>query len=392
MSIEQVAKPLATLRQLRSLHGFRAETLVPDLAFIGLVDDTLEAAEEALQLVAGPRPHRAYAMVRVAFEAAQRLLVLATAENYVQVGTRAWLYYVGKDEALRVRTNSENITGDYRDQIIQAWALRYKDAEAVVEAEMRNLRKNKRPDNFLWKDMADAVGAAYGVLAEAAGSKPPTDIVEATRNAYRALCRDTHACLRLEPRRVTIDSDGFVDVVRRERNVTEIEKAVAAGLTSALGEAVMALKFRIARRRDAHLVAIRSAASEHVVGVREDFRRDFGLYLLEQGFAQATQVFTGVQLFNVAVLPDCTVSSSTTIGVEKEVFMATFDFKAECADQILQQLQDAYPGLELPQRVSGEHRICHLPEPFTATVAASVGYFRHNKEDKFVPLVVTKVF
>lgn len=72
--------------------------------------------------------------------------------------------------------------------------------------------------------------------------------------------------------------------------------------------------------------------------------------------------------------------------------MATFDFKAECADQILQQLQDAYPGLALPQRVSGEHRICHLPEPFTATVAASVGYFRHNKEDKFVPLVVTKVF
>ena len=255
MSIEQVAKPLATLRQLRSLHGFRAETLVPDLAFIGLVDNTLEAVEEALQLVAGARPHRAYAMVRVAFEAAQRLLVLATAENYVKVGTRAWLYYVGKDEALRARTNSENVTGDYRDRIIQVWALRYKDAEAVVEAEMRNLRKNKRPDNFLGKDMADAVGAAYGVLAGAAGSNPPPDTVEATRNAYRALCRDTHACLRLEPRRVTIDSDGFVDVVRRERDVTEIEKAVAAGLTSALGEAVMAqiqdcAKTRCTPRRD----------------------------------------------------------------------------------------------------------------------------------------------
>ena len=72
--------------------------------------------------------------------------------------------------------------------------------------------------------------------------------------------------------------------------------------------------------------------------------------------------------------------------------MATFDFKGECADQILQQLREAYPNLELLQRISGEQRICHLPKPFAVTVAASVGYFRHNNEDKFVPLVVTKVF
>ena len=154
----------------------------------------------------------------------------------------------------------------------------------------------------------------------------------------------------------------------------------------------MAINFRIARRRDANVAAIHSAASEYVGGVREGFRRDFGLYLLEQGLAQATQMFTGIPLFNIGVLPDGTVSSSTTIGVEEEVFMATFDFKGGCADQILQQVRDAYPNLDLPQRVSGEHRVCHLPEPFLLTVAASVGYFRHNKEDKFVPLVVTKVF
>ena len=392
MSIQRVAKPLASLRQLRSMHGFRAETLVPDLAFIGLVDDTIEATEEALQLVVGPRPYRAYAMVRVAFEVAQRLLVLATAQDYVHLGTRAWLYYVGKDQSLRTRTDSKNLIEDYRDQIIQSWALRYKDAEAVVEAEMEILRKRKGPDNFLGKDMADAVGDAYAVLARAAGTVPPPNVVEVTRDAYRALCRDTHACLRLEPRGLTIDSDGFVDVVQQERKVNEIEEAVASGLSSALGEAVMAINFRIARRRDANVAAIRSAASEYVGGVREGFRRDFGLYLLEQGLAQATQMFTGIPLFNIGVLPDGTVSSSTTIGVEEEVFMATFDFKGGCGDQILQQVRDAYPDLDLPQRVSGEHRVCHLPEPFLATVAASVGYFRHNKEDKFVPLVVTKVF
>lgn len=392
MSLERVAKLHTTLREVRALHGFRAETLVPDLAFIGLVDDTLDATEEALQMVTGPRPHRAYAMVRVAYEAAQRLLVLATAEEYVHIGARAWLYYVDKDEALRTGRDSESVVADYRDKIIQAWALGYKDAESVVQAEMANLRKIKRPDNFLGRDMAAAVGAAYAVLAKAAGGELPANIVEVTRDAYRALCRDTHACLRLEPRDLTIDSDGFVDVVKHERNVTEIEEGVGAGLASALGEAVMAVNFRITRRRDVNLVAIRSAASQHVGDVREDFRQDFGLYLFKQGLAHATQVFSGVQLFNVAILPDCTISSSTTIGVDDEVFMATFDFKGACADQILQQLREAYPGVKLPERVSGEHRICHLPMPFTATVAASVGYFRHNSEDKFVPLVVTKIF
>ncbi len=392
MDLDRVAKLHTNLRELRILHGFRAETLVPDLAFIGLVDDVLDAADEALQLVTGPRSYRAYSMVRVAFEAAQRLLALATAEDYVHLGTRAWLYYVDKDVALRVGRAPEVMIAEYRDQIIQAWALRYKDAESVVQVEMANLQKIKRPDNFLGKDMADAVGDAYAVLAKTTSCELPSDIVEVTRDAYRSLCRDTHACLRLEPRGLTIDSDGFVDVVKRERNVIAIEEGVAAGLASALSEAVMAVNFRIARRRDANLMAISSAASEHMGGVRENFRPDFGLFLFKQGLAHATQLFRGVQLFNVAVLPDCTVSSSAMIGVDDKIYMATFDFKGECADQILQQLCNAYPGAELPERVSGKHRICHLPEPFTASLAASVGYFRHNSEDKFVPLVVTKVF
>ena len=65
--------------------------------------------------------------------------------------------------------------------------------------------------------------------------------MEATRDAYRALWDETRACLRLEPRGLTIDSDGFVNVVQQERKLNEIEEAVASGLSSALGEAVMAI-------------------------------------------------------------------------------------------------------------------------------------------------------
>ena len=120
MSMERVTKPLASLRQLRSMHGFRAETLV----LISPLSDSMMTRSRP------PRKHysssvalgrnRAYAMVRVAFEAAQRLLVLATAQDYVHLGTR-WLYYVGKDQSLRTRTDSKNLIEDYRDQIIQSW-------------------------------------------------------------------------------------------------------------------------------------------------------------------------------------------------------------------------------------------------------------------------------
>jgi hypothetical protein len=79
------------------------------------------------------------------------------------------------------------------------------------------------------------------------------------------------------------------------------------------------------------------------------------------------------------------------MSVDGEIFMASFDFKGDCADQILELLREAYPGVELPQRVSGEHRICHLPQPYVG-LAAEVAYFHHNDEDKFAPLLVSKIF
>lgn len=390
MSTEDIGNLIVKLRELRGIHGFRAETLVPDLAFVGLVDDTIDATEEALQLLRGPRPHRAYAMVRVAFEAAQRLLVLATADDYIHLGTRAWLYYVGKDEALRADIDSVAAPADYRDRIVQIWAMQYAEAVAVVEAEAENIKKIKRPDNFIGRDLAEAVGEAYAVLAKAKGREVPPKVVDATREAYRVLCRDTHACIRLEPRGVRIDSDGFVDVVARERSSNEIQEAVTVGLPSSLTEAITAVHFRISRRRAADLVAVRTAAAKHTGTVRESFRRDFGLFLLERNLANATQVFTGIILRNLGVLPDGTLSSTTTIESSDEIFLATFDFKGDVAQQLVERVREAFPNFAIPSN-EGQVTFVDLPGPFEPTLAATIGYFQHNDEDQFVPLVVIKI-
>jgi hypothetical protein len=390
VSIHDISKLIAKLRELRDLHGFRAETLVPDLALVGLVDDTVDAAEEALQLSRGPRAYRAYAMVRVAFEAAQRLLVLATANDYIRLGTRAWLYYVGKDEALRAGTSSEQAT-DYQDRIVQTWASRYPEAVAVIEAEGEHVKKIKRPDNFTGRDLAEAVGDAYATLAKAQGRDAPQGVVETTRAAYRVLCRDTHACMRLEPRGFRIDNDGFVDVVAIERDTREIQQAVALGLSSSLKEAITGVQFRISRRQEAHFVAVRAAIAEDARPVTENFQRDFGLFLLERNLANATQTFYGIVLQNLAVLADGTLSSSTTVGVGEELFLATFDFKGAVAQQLVERLREVFPQFVI-RTPEGQPTFMDLPAPFEVNLDATIGYFQRTAADRFVPFVVTKVF
>src|SRR5262245_50743735 len=118
--LQPVRRSIDVLRQYRSQHGFRAKTLLPDLALIGLTDDLTDAADTALELVESTRPYRAYMMARVAFEAAQRLLVLGTAADYVTLGTRAWVYYQEKDSEFRPSTSSKSAESG-EAQTIAVW-------------------------------------------------------------------------------------------------------------------------------------------------------------------------------------------------------------------------------------------------------------------------------
>ncbi|MBW2005566.1 MAG: hypothetical protein JRI72_13380, partial [Deltaproteobacteria bacterium] len=124
--------------------------------------------------------------------------------------------------------------------------------------------------------------------------------------------------------------------------------------------------------------------------VRESFRRDFGLFLLEQNLGNANQVVTGIILPNLGVRPDGTLSSSTTIESGGEVFLATFDFKGDVAQQLVERMREAFPNFVIPSN-EGQVTFVDLPGPFEVTLAATIGYFQHNDEDQFLPLVVTKV-
>jgi hypothetical protein len=168
--IDSVRKGIEAVRRYRQHHGFRAWTLVPDLALIGLTDDLTDAAETALDLLASTRPYRAYMMARVAFEATQRLLILATAPDYLTLGVRAWVYYQEKDAEFKPSESSAaDPTGE--EQIIAVWERYYPEALALIAAERRFLSSTRGPDNFLRRNLADAAQEAYAVLATCAESR-----------------------------------------------------------------------------------------------------------------------------------------------------------------------------------------------------------------------------
>jgi hypothetical protein len=377
------------LQRLRQHHGVRAATLVPDLALIGLVNDMIDAAETALDLLEGERPYRAYAMERVAFEAAQRLLVLATSDEYLNLGTRAWLYYQGKDEAIRQREGADD---SLEAQIVRIWAARFPDAEEVVSREREVLRKLKGPDNFLGRKLAEAVDHAYATLTKFYGSEMPSDLAEINRRVYRVLCRDTHACVRFEPSTIRIDSEGFVEVAERPRERSEIEKGVRSGLTSSLKEATSALEYRLSQRETEHLAQLKVRIGE--IGqpkLASSFAPDLGIYLVEHGCGAKALTFLAVPLHIFAKLPDGTLRLSVELPVGGDTLFASFDFRGTVRDHLMQHLRGIFPDMADEAFGGSLSGRIELPSPVTATLTALFGNFEETESQAYIPLVVVEV-
>src|SRR5256885_1689695 len=87
---------LAKLNHLDSVRErllLRAELLPADLALVGLYNEIREAAFLAVELCRLHAQSAAFPLARRVFEATQQIIVLATEEDYLGVGTRAWLYH-----------------------------------------------------------------------------------------------------------------------------------------------------------------------------------------------------------------------------------------------------------------------------------------------------------
>jgi hypothetical protein len=384
---DQVDKFLDTLQKLRVEYSFRAETLIPDIAFVGLIDDCLDAGKTALELLESPRPYRAYSMVRVAFEANQRLLPLATSPDYVRLGTRAWLYYIKKDDFNK--EIDKNALGPAAEQLVNIWSKYYHQAQQLAQEELAKLVKQKGPDNFLGRNLADVATECYSILALEKGNTVPSDSTDINRKFYASLSRDTHTCLRLEPDQLRIDADGFIEVKERPRDPKDIARNVITGLGVIFIETIAAINYRISKRRQENTEYMMSSLGNFHTELPNDYIPDLGLYLAQQGF-KGVSYFYEVPIGRIAELPDGTLSTKLGNGYGPDARLATFDFKGQAREVMLKIIFEIFPAIVFT-KTENEPSYVELPKPIPVTIKAELGKEQKTEQESVVPFIVIEV-
>jgi hypothetical protein len=325
---------LSKLAHLRERFEIRADLLPADLALTGLLDDLLDASSAAIEFA--ERSTRAiYPLVRTAFEAAQRIVALATDDDYLRVGTRAWLYYQHKDASVRRKTESEK-ADRWLDTVVSRmsdiWSPHNEQAQASLDDASSRLRDNGKkkprpPDNFMGQDLADVVQDRYPRIFGPA--EIHSDVKQMNRGIYAALSRDSHARLRLEPAALTILPNGTVGVIPRRVDETARRRTLLHCLESSLTEAVGAVSYLLEARKRTDAEKRRSMADRAISNdLPLGFSPDLGLHLARSGGAGTAFHFQNVPIRKLGVLPDGTASWSANIVLADREYIATFDVPA----------------------------------------------------------------
>jgi hypothetical protein len=216
--LDRVTTQLERLSELRVRFAIRIESLPADLTLLGLLDELREAAFSAIQLCHLLEQQAAFPLARLAFEAAQRIIVLATEDDYARVGARAWLYYLRKDMKIvqfaRDAEASREWYGRRMGELLHIWSLHNPTAEAVFREanEQLDAFQKRGPDNFMGEELGQVVADRYAKLAIGSG-RSPAELKELNRGIYAGLSRESHARIRLEPEKLQVSPDGIITVV-----------------------------------------------------------------------------------------------------------------------------------------------------------------------------------
>ncbi len=114
---------------------------------------------------------------------------------------------------------------------------------------------------------------------------------------------------------------------------------------------------------------------------------DFGISLVKQGLG-TIQIVIEVFFVRFDVMPDGTITSSVAIGFPTEAHLATFDFKDEARNKLVDLLEKEFPSLINNML----HEGITLPRPITLTITARLGDAQVSwKNECFIPLIVTDI-
>ena len=140
---EEATEKLNHLSSIRERFLIRAELLPADLALVGLYNELRDAAFLAFELCHLHAQPAAFPLARTVFEATQQIIVLATEDNYLGVGTRAWLYHLRKERRIAQLARGAEAAHDWFQQqvleIQRIWAAYNPSAEKILRDENAQL-------------------------------------------------------------------------------------------------------------------------------------------------------------------------------------------------------------------------------------------------------------
>lgn len=384
---------LSKLKTLRGWFEIRADSLPADLALTGLLEDLLDASSAAIE-IAEQSTRAVFPLVRAAFEAAQRIVALATDDDYLRVGTRAWLYYQQKDASVLRKTEPEKA-----DRWLEAVVSRMRDiwspyngqademlSDAGAHLRASGKKKPRRPDNFMGQDLAVVVQDRYPRIYGPAGI--PSDVKELNRGIYASLSRDSHARLRIELAALTVLPNGTVCVIPRRVDETARRRTLLRCLESSLTEAIGAVFYLLENRRRTDAEKTRSMAHHAIANdLHPGFAPDLGLHLARAGGAETAFHFQNVPIRRLGVLHDGTASWSANIVLADREYIATFDVPAVLRDDLAHAI-GIEPATLAPNREIVKH---NLDRPVTVGLECTLGAMQRNGKETFIPLVVRRV-
>jgi len=356
-----------------------------------LADDLLGAATTALAVLGIQSPTVAYPLTRIAFEAAQRVIVLATDGDYLRVGTRAWLYYHRKDASVMRRTDPEAAArwlDETLAQLREMWAPHNEQADDILRTAhtlLEHSERRHRTDNFIGQDLAEVIDGRYTLFL---GGAPPADMKKLNRGIYTSLSRESHARMRVEAAAFTISADGTVQIVPRNTDDASRRQTLLGCLEASLNEAGGALAYFLEGQDRLRAEKMqRVAQAVPVTPLRPGFSPDLGLHLARIGGGRTTFHFLAVPIPKLAVLADGSARWSASVDLGDQEYLATFDLPASLATELAgctgAPAEMFRPTCQLVKHV--------LEGPPRVGVECVLGELEQPSEEAFIPLVIKRV-
>lgn len=384
------------LSSVRERFLIRAELLPADLAVVGLYNEVREAAYLVVELCRLHAQSAAFPLARTIFEATQQIIVLATEDYYLNMGTRAWLYHLRKAKRVAHFARGPDAADDWFRRAVggiqRIWAVYNPDAEKILRDENAQLdafqKDHGRADNFMGRNIGKIVEERYSKLAVAFG-KSAAELRELNSGIYAALSRESHAHLRVDPEALRVAPDGTVSIVPQKVDETSKNNLVLGCISSSLAEASAGLSYLVEsrqRRRSAELE--REAARLAETPLAPGFKPDLGLHLMRCGGTSTRFHFSNVPVRKLGILPNGTVSWSGEITLgEQEVYIATFEVPQLLVPELERALEVESSALT-PGSQAKKHS---LMQPRTVRLDCTLGEIQTPSGDPFVPLLVTKI-